>query len=47
VFALNAKINEEIYSRLGLHFRAVEVCSGDMPAKHRRQVDYEAWFPGE
>lgn len=47
VFALNAKINEEIYSQLGLHFRAVEVCSGDMPAKHRRQVDYEAWFPGE
>ena len=47
VFALNAKINEEIYSKLGLHFHAVEVCSGDIPAKHRRQVDYEAWFPGE
>ncbi len=47
VFALNAKINEEIYTKLGLHFRSVEVCSGDMPAKHRRQVDYEAWFPGE
>ena len=47
VFALNAKINEEIYSKLGLHFHAVEVCSWDMPAKHRRQVDYEAWFPGE
>ena len=47
VFALNGKINEEIYSKLGLHFRAVEVCSWDLPAKHRRQVDYEAWFPGE
>lgn len=47
IFALNAKINEEIYSKLGLHFRAVEVCSGDMPAKHHRQVDYEAWFPWE
>jgi seryl-tRNA synthetase len=47
VFALNAKVNEEIYSKLGLHFRAVEVCSGDMPAKHYKQVDYEAWFPGE
>jgi len=47
VFALNAKINEEIYSKLGLHFRAVEVCSWDMPAKHHKQVDYEAWFPGE
>ena len=47
VFALNAKINEEIYSKLGLHFRAVEVCSWDMPAKHHKQIDYEAWFPGE
>ena len=47
VFDLNAKINEEIYSKLWLHFRAVEVCSGDMPAKHHKQVDYEAWFPGE
>jgi len=47
VFDLNAKVNEEIYSKLGLHFRAVEVCSGDMPAKHHKQVDYEAWFPGE
>ena len=27
VFALNAKINEEIYTKLGLHFRAVEVCT--------------------
>jgi len=47
VFALNAKINEEIYSQLGLHFRAVEVCSWDIPAKHHKQIDYEAWFPGE
>jgi len=47
VFALNAKINEEIYSKLWLHFRAVEVCSWDMPAKHHKQIDYEAWFPGE
>jgi len=47
VFALNAKINEKIYSKLGLHFRAVEVCSWDMPAKHHKQIDYEAWFPWE
>jgi len=47
VFALNAKINEEIYNKLWLHFRAVEVCSWDMPAKHYKQVDYEAWFPWE
>ncbi len=40
------KIEEKIYSSLGLHYRSVEVCTGDMPAKHYRQIDYEAWFPG-
>lgn len=39
------QIVEEIYSGLGLHFRSVEVCSGDIPSKHTRQIDYEAWFP--
>lgn len=39
------QIEEKIYSSLGLYFRAVEVCTGDLPAKHFRQVDYEAWFP--
>lgn len=38
-------IVEQIYSGLGLHFRSVEVCSGDIPPKHTRQIDYEAWFP--
>jgi seryl-tRNA synthetase len=46
LFIKFGKIEEEIYSSLGLHFRAVEVCTGDMPPKHHRQVDYEAWFPG-
>jgi seryl-tRNA synthetase len=40
-----AKIEEEIYSSLGIHYRAVEVCTGDLPSKHWRQQDYEAWFP--
>lgn len=47
VFNIMGKLEEDIYNELGIHFRAVEVCSGDMPAKHYRQVDYEAWFPGE
>lgn len=46
LFDLHGLINETIYEKLGLHYRAVEVCSGDMPVKHYRQVDYEAWFPG-
>ena len=41
-----AAIEEAIYSSLGLHYRSVEVCTGDIPSKHWRQQDYEAWFPG-
>ncbi len=39
-------IEKEIYSSLGLHYRSVEVCTGDLPSKHWRQQDFEAWFPG-
>lgn len=46
VFELFAKVNKEIYDTLGIHYRTVEVCSGDMPGKHYRQQDFEAWFPG-
>ena len=45
VFALHSEINEQIFDALGLHWQAVEVCTGDMPAKHYRQIDYEGWFP--
>jgi seryl-tRNA synthetase len=45
-FAIFGKIEEEIYSSLGLCYRSVEVCTGDMPSKHWRQQDFEAWFPG-
>ena len=45
-FDIFAKIEQEIYSSLGLCYRAVEVCTGDMPSKHWRQQDFEAWFPG-
>ena len=47
IFEEFAKINEELLSSLGLHFQKVEVCSGDMPTKHYRQQDYEAWFPSQ
>ena len=40
-------IVEKIYSGLEIHYRAVEVCTGDLPAKHRRQIDQEAWFPSQ
>jgi len=41
------QIVESIYNGLGLHYCQVEVCSGDIPAKHYRQVDYEAFFPSQ
>ena len=47
VFELHSQISEKIYQELGLHYQAVEVCTGDLPPKHYRQVDYNAWFPGE
>lgn len=46
-FEYFAQIEEEIYSTLGLYYRCVEVCTGDLPAKHWRQQDYEAWFPSQ
>jgi seryl-tRNA synthetase len=45
LFEFFASIEEEIYTSLGLHYQCVEVCTGDMPSKHWRQNDYEAWFP--
>ena len=47
MFALLSQVNEELYTKLGLYFRSMEVCSGDMPMKHYRQIDYEAWFPAQ
>jgi len=40
-------IEREIYDSLGLRYREVEICSYDLPKKHCRQVDYEAFFPGQ
>jgi seryl-tRNA synthetase len=47
LFDLHAQINREILDVFGLHYREVEVCTGDLPVKHYRQTDFEAWFPGE
>jgi seryl-tRNA synthetase len=46
IFKTFGVINEEIFNTIGLSWRSVEVCSGDIPSKHYRQVDYEAYFPG-
>ncbi len=39
-------IEEEIFSSLGLPFRVVDTCTGDLGAPAYRKWDLEAWMPG-
>jgi len=38
---------EEVLKRLGLHYRVVELCAGDMGATMARTFDIEVWLPGQ
>lgn len=38
---------ERVLQRLGLHYRVVEICVGDLGDKGRRQYDIEVWLPGQ
>ncbi len=40
-------IEEEIFSGLGIPFRVVSVCSGDLGAPAYKKYDLEAWLPGK
>ena len=40
------EIEEEIFSGLGIPFRVVDTCSGDLGAPAYRKWDLEAWMPG-
>ena len=47
--ALHAEIRDleiEIFSELGLHFRVVDIPTGDLGAPAYRKFDLEAWMPG-
>lgn len=39
-------IEEEIFSNLGLAYRVVDTCTGDLGAPAYRKFDIEAWMPG-
>jgi len=39
-------MEEKIYQGLGLPYRVVEMCSGDLGAMAARKFDIEAWMPG-
>ncbi|MFQ6065151.1 MAG: serine--tRNA ligase [Candidatus Bathyarchaeia archaeon] len=36
--------SEELYQKLGLHYRVVSLCSGDMTAKAAKAYDIEVWM---
>ena len=38
---------EEVLKRLGLHFRTVLLCTGDMGFSARKTYDIEVWLPGQ
>ncbi|MGE4218574.1 MAG: serine--tRNA ligase, partial [Alphaproteobacteria bacterium] len=38
---------EEVLKRLGLHYRVVALCAGDMGFSARKTYDIEAWLPGQ
>ncbi|MFO0984530.1 MAG: serine--tRNA ligase [Planctomycetota bacterium] len=40
------RIEEEIYQGLGLAYRVVECCTGDLGGAAYRKYDIEAWMPG-
>ncbi len=39
-------ISEEIHKELGLTYRVIQICTGDMSAGKYRAFDIEAWMPG-
>jgi seryl-tRNA synthetase len=38
---------EAVLQKLGLHYRVVELCAGDMSAGAKRCFDIEVWLPGQ
>lgn len=40
------EIEEEIFTELGIPFRVLDICTGDMGGPAYRKYDLEAWMPG-
>jgi len=38
---------EEVLKRLGLHYRVVELCTGDLGFHSQKTFDIEVWLPGQ
>ena len=41
------KCAEEVLKRLGLHYRVVTLCTGDMGFASQKTHDIEVWLPGQ
>ncbi|MBI2146271.1 serine--tRNA ligase, partial [Candidatus Woesearchaeota archaeon] len=39
--------SEALFKELGIPFRVVQICAGDLGNKQAVQFDIEAWFPGQ
>jgi len=46
-FEMLQEYTEEIIKNLGLHFRVVNICTGDLSHKNAKQYDIEVWLPGQ
>ena len=40
------RIEESIYQRLGIPYRVIDICTGDLGGPAYRKFDLEAWMPG-
>jgi seryl-tRNA synthetase len=40
------KLEEELWQSLGIPYRVVEMCAGDLGAMAVKKFDLEAWMPG-
>ncbi len=40
-------LSEKIVSSLGLPYRVIQICTGDLGAKNAKQYDIEVWFPSQ
>ena len=38
---------EEVLKRLGLHYRVMTLCTGDMGFASQKTYDIEVWLPGQ
>ncbi len=40
------EMEEKIYQEIGIPYRVVEMCTGDLGAQAAKKIDLEAWMPG-